>query len=64
MPDAEPNLMSVFAEALDRTVPATRAAYLDSACADDAALRRRVAFLREAEAIELDQVFPADPFSQ
>ena len=41
MPD-DPQLMSVFAEALERTDPVERAAYLDQACGDDAALRRRV----------------------
>ena len=33
MPDNDPNLMTIFAEALDRTDPAARAAYLDDACA-------------------------------
>ncbi len=42
MPDAVPNLMTVFAEALERTDPAARAAYLDGACGEDAPLRRRV----------------------
>ena len=30
MPDADPNLMTIFAEALERTDPAARAAYLDA----------------------------------
>ena len=30
MPDANPDLMTVFAEALERTDPAARAAYLDA----------------------------------
>ena len=48
MPDAAPNLMTVFAEALERTDQAARAAYLDSACRDDAALRQRVEALLAA----------------
>ncbi len=48
MPDAHPDLMTVFAEALERTDPAERAAYLDGACGDDAALRRRVEALLAA----------------
>ena len=42
MPDAARALMTIFAEALERTDPAARAAYLDRSCGDDAALRRRV----------------------
>src|SRR5262249_60593421 len=42
MPDAEPELMTIFAEALERADPAARAAYLDASCAGDAALRCRV----------------------
>ena len=48
MPDNDPKLMTVFAEALERTDPAERAAYLDVACEDDAALRRRVEALLAA----------------
>ena len=48
MPDADPGLMTIFAEALERTDPAARAAYLDGACGDDAALRRRVEALLAA----------------
>ena len=48
MPDTNPGLMTVFAEALERTDPADRAAYLDGACAGDAALRRRVEALLAA----------------
>ncbi len=40
--------MTLFAEALERTDPADRAAYLDGACAGDAALRRRVEALLAA----------------
>ena len=36
----------VFFEALDRDDPAKRAAFLDEACAGDAALRQRVEGLR------------------
>src|SRR5580704_3964199 len=48
MSDADPGLMTLFAEALERTDPADRAAYLDGACAGDAALRRRVEALLAA----------------
>jgi hypothetical protein len=48
MPDADPGLMTLFAEALERTDPADRAAYLDGASAGDAALRRRVEALLAA----------------
>ena len=48
MPDADPGLMTLFAEALERTDPADRAAYLDGACEGDAALRRRVEALLAA----------------
>ena len=40
--------MTIFAEALERTDPAARAAYLDGACAGDAALRQRVEALLAA----------------
>ena len=50
MNDAERHLMTVFAEALDRAPAAKRVAYLDSACADNPALRERVdALLRAHE---------------
>src|SRR5689334_1004182 len=42
MPENDPGLMTIFAEALERIEPAARAAYLDGACGEDAALRRRV----------------------
>ena len=48
MPDADRKLMTIFAEALERTDPAARAAYLDSACEGDAALLRRVQVLLAA----------------
>src|SRR6516162_10210820 len=48
MPDNDPKLMTVFAEALERTDPAARAAYLDAACEADAALRARVEALLAA----------------
>jgi tetratricopeptide (TPR) repeat protein len=41
MTDAERHLMTIFTAALDNA-PAARAAYLDEACAGDAALRARV----------------------
>ena len=42
MPADPRRIKEVFAGALDRADPAERAAYLDSACAGDPALRRRV----------------------
>jgi WD40 repeat protein len=48
MPDADPGLMTLFAEALERSDPADRSAYLDGACKGDAALRRRVEALLAA----------------
>src|SRR5689334_4054095 len=48
MPDADPGLMTLFAEALERADRADRAAYLDRACAGDAALRRRIEALLAA----------------
>src|SRR5579883_3667564 len=36
---------SIFMEALDRDTPSERAAYLNEACGDNAALRRRIAAL-------------------
>ena len=49
MSDADPGLMTIFTEALERTDPVDRAAYLDGACAGDAALRRRVEALLAAQ---------------
>jgi WD40 repeat protein/serine/threonine protein kinase len=51
MPDADPRLATVFAEALERTDPAARAEYLDGACGDDTALRRRVEALLAAHQV-------------
>jgi serine/threonine protein kinase/tetratricopeptide (TPR) repeat protein len=48
MSDADPGLMTIFAEALERTDPAERAAYLARVCGDDAALRQRVEALLTA----------------
>ncbi len=48
MPENDPKLMTIFFEALERTDPAARAAYLDGACGDDVALRRRVEALLAA----------------
>ena len=48
MPDANPNLMTIFAEALERTDPAARGAYLEAACEGNDALRRRVEALLSA----------------
>jgi WD40 repeat protein/serine/threonine protein kinase len=42
MPDTNSNLMTIFAEALERTDLAARAAYLDASCEGDGTLRRRV----------------------
>ena len=48
LPDASPELMTIFSEALERTDPAERAAYLDRACAENADLRRRLEALLAA----------------
>jgi serine/threonine protein kinase len=48
MPRAEERIKAVFLAALDRGTPAERAAYLDEACAGDAALRQRVEALLRA----------------
>ena len=48
MPDANPSLMTIFAEALERTDPAARSAYLDAACEGNDALLRRVEALLAA----------------
>ena len=50
MSDSSPGLMTIFAEALERSDPAARAAYLDCACGGDAALRQRVEALLAAHA--------------
>jgi eukaryotic-like serine/threonine-protein kinase len=42
MPDSNPGLMTLFTEALERSDPAERAAYLDRVCRGDVDLRRRV----------------------
>ena len=49
MPDAPPNLMTVFAEALERTDPVARAAYLDAVCEGHTSLRQRVEALLGAD---------------
>ena len=46
--DASPELITIFSEALERTDPAERAAYLDRACAENADLRRRLEALLAA----------------
>jgi hypothetical protein len=43
MSDADPGLMTIFSEALARTDPAERAAYLDVACGDGVPLGREPA---------------------
>ncbi len=42
MPDSNPGLMTLFTEALERSDPAERSAYLDRACRGNADLQRRV----------------------
>jgi WD40 repeat protein/serine/threonine protein kinase len=42
MPSPDPQLMTVFSDALERSEPAVRAAYLDGACRGNAELRRLV----------------------
>jgi WD40 repeat protein len=50
MSDANPGLMTIFTEALELSEPAARAAYLDSVCGADAAVRQRVKALQAAHA--------------
>src|SRR5437764_2040188 len=42
MPAATPDVRELFLAASEKATPAERAAFLDGACAGDAALRRRV----------------------
>ena len=48
MPENNPALMTIFAEALERKDPAARESYLDRVCGNDAALRQRVEALLAA----------------
>src|SRR5262245_15856070 len=50
MSDSKPGLMTIFAEALELSDPTSQTAYLDRACAGDAALRARVEALLAAHA--------------
>ena len=50
MSDSNPGLMTIFAEALEQSDLAARAAYLDRACGADTALRQRVEALLAAHA--------------
>jgi eukaryotic-like serine/threonine-protein kinase len=50
MDDASPEMMSLFAAALERPTAEARAAYLDAACGPDAELRARVEALLRAHA--------------
>jgi hypothetical protein len=50
MPGPDTQLMTVFSEALERTDPADRAAYLDGACRGNPELRRLVEELLAAHA--------------
>ena len=50
MPSTDTQLMTVFSEALERTDPAARAAYLDGACRGNPELRRHVEELLAAHA--------------
>ena len=50
MPSTDTQLMTVFSEALERTDPAARAAYLDGACRGNPELRRLVEELLAAHA--------------
>src|SRR5262245_30890601 len=43
---------TIFAEAIEKSTPAERAAFLDAACAGDAALRQRVEALLQSHARE------------
>ncbi|HZU36322.1 MAG TPA: hypothetical protein VFA18_10460, partial [Gemmataceae bacterium] len=52
---------SVFLAALERTDPADRQAFLDQACAGDAALRQRIELLLAAYAAGQDKLEPPAP---
>src|SRR5262249_39662923 len=42
MEDASPEMLSIFAAAIERPTPEERAAFLDSACGANVELRRRI----------------------
>jgi hypothetical protein len=48
MPENDPRLMTIFAEALETNDPTARAAYLDGVCGNNAGLRQRVEALLAA----------------
>jgi hypothetical protein len=54
----------IFLAALDHDDPADRAAYLDHACAGDAALRQRVETLLQAHAAARDSLFLSEPAAE
>ena len=62
MSDANPGLMTIFADALEQPDLVARTAYLDRVCAGDASLRRRVEALLaahdnvEVQVVERDTV--------
>src|SRR5262249_43139486 len=65
MQDASPEMLSIFACAIERPSPEERAAFLDAACGADVELRRRIeALLRahdEAGGFLRDQPAARDP---
>ena len=63
MPDSKPGLMTIFTEALARTEPTERAAYLDAACGDSE-LRQRVEKLLTAHSGIGRFLEPEAPVSQ
>src|SRR5262245_15409771 len=48
MEDASPEMLSIFAGAIERPSPEERAAFLDTACGSDVELRRRIEALLRA----------------
>src|SRR5262245_42286767 len=48
MQDATPEMLSIFAGAIERPTPGERAAFLDGACGSDAGLRRGIEALLRA----------------
>jgi signal transduction histidine kinase len=48
MQDASPEMLSIFAGAIERPTPGERAAFLDAACGSNAGLRRRIEALLRA----------------
>jgi eukaryotic-like serine/threonine-protein kinase len=75
MTDASPEMLSIFAGALERPQPEERAAFLDAACGRDAELRQRIeallcahdeagGFLKDAPAADRPTATLEDPITE